>query len=500
MVWDAFTVAFKIPNLFRRLFGEGALSAAFIPVFTEHIEKQGKEEAWRFAHIIATLLIIVLGGIVLLGEGYFFLIPKLVHLQEKWQLIYNLLIIMFPYVLFICLVAFIGAVLNTVHHFFMPAFAPVVMNVCWILGAVLSPYLGNTLEKMVYAVAVSTFLSGLIQILIHIPVLKKKNILYRPVLRFSHPGLKLVLTRMAPIVFGLAIVQVNVLLDSIIAVGFSTPLGRQDYFSLAGIAIPYPLRTGAASVLYYSDRLIQFPLGVFGIAMATAVFPLFSTHAVRGDWSNFSTTFNKALKYILFIGIPASLGIIMLREPIVDLLYRRNQFDAESAYRTSQVIFFYGMAIWAYCGLHILIRAFYSVKDTVTPVKVGAACVGVNLVLNLTLIWVLEEGGLALSTAISAMVQIIVLTILLQKRLRIKIRSEVAVCLQKTVLASIIMAVTCWFVLKLFPDLNGAGSLYFKGFRLFIPMLSAATAFCATSFLLRSEEFRDMVRLSLRKT
>lgn len=500
MVWDAFTIAFKIPNLFRRLFGEGALSAAFIPVFTEHIEKQGKEEAWKFAHIIATLLIIVLGGIVLLGEGSFFIIPKLFHIQEKWQLIYKLLIIMFPYVLFICLVAFIGAVLNTVHHFFMPAFAPVVMNVCWILGAVLSPYMGNTLEKMIYAVALSTFLSGLIQILIHIPVLQRKEIYYRPAFQFSHPGLKLVLTRMAPIVFGLAIVQVNVLLDSVIAVGFSSPQGRYDYFNFAGMAIPFPLKTGAASVLYYSDRLIQFPLGVFGIAMATAVFPLFSTHAVRGDWGNFSTTFNKALKFILFIGIPASLGIIMLREPIIDLLYRRNQFNAESAYRTSQVIFFYAMAIWAYCGLHVLIRAFYSVKDTVTPVKVGAACVGVNLILNLSLIWILQEGGLALSTAVSAIIQIIILTILLQKKLRIKIGSEVTASLQKTVAASITMAVTCWFVLKLFPDLNGAGSLYFKGLRLFVPMLSAFAAFCATSFLLKSEEFRDMVRLSLRKT
>lgn len=499
MVWDAFTVAFKIPNLFRRLFGEGALSAAFIPIFTEQIEKHGKAEAWKFANIIATLLIIILGGIVLLGEVSFFAIPKIFQIQEKWQLIYKLLIVMFPYVLFICLVAFIGSVLNTIHHFFMPAFAPVVMNVCWILGAALSPYTGNTLEKMIYAVAISTFLSGLIQIFIHIPTLRRKELYYRFMPQFSHPGLKLVLTRMAPIVFGLAVVQINVLLDSIIAVGFAAPQGGPACFNFAGMSIHFPLKIGAASVLYYSDRLIQFPLGVFGIAMATAVFPLFSTHAVREDWNNFSTTFNKALKFILFIGIPASLGIIMLREPIIDLLYRRNQFDAESAYRTSRVVFFYAIGIWAYCGLHVLIRAFYSVKDTVTPVKVGAMCVGFNLILNLSLIWVLQEGGLALSTAVSAIVQIIILTTILQKRLRIKIENEVIISLQKTVVASIAMAFTCWFILKLFPDLNGSGSLYFKGIRLFVPMLSACAAFSVTSFLLKSEEFGEMVRLSLRK-
>jgi len=500
MVWDAFTVAFKIPNLFRRLFGEGALSAAFIPVFTEHIEKRGKEEAMDFANVIATVLIIILGGIVLIGEGSFFVIPKIFHVHEKWQLVYKLLIIMFPYVFFICLVAFMGSVLNTLHHFFMPAFAPVVMNICWILGAVLAPYTGKTLEKMIYAVAIATFLSGLVQVIIHIPVLREKKLYYHPLPKFSHPSLKLVLTRMAPIVFGLAVVQINVLVDSLIAVGFAAPQGGPNYFSFAGMTIHYPMKAGAASVLYYSDRLIQFPLGVFGIAMATAVFPLFSTHAVREDWNNFSIAFNKAIKFILFIGIPASLILIVLREPIVDLLYRRNQFNAESAYRTTNVILFYAIGIWAYCGLHVLIRAFYSVKDTVTPVKIGAICVGLDFILNMSLIWLLREGGLALSTAISAIVQIIILTIILQKRLRAQIGSEVVVSILKTVIASILMAFVCWITLRMFPASEGTGSLYFKGLRLFAPMTAAFAAFAGTSILIKSEEFTHLVKLSLRKT
>ncbi len=500
MVWDAFTVAFKIPNLFRRLFGEGALSAAFIPVFTEHIEKRGREEAMDFANVIATVLIIILGGIVLIGEGSFFVIPKIFHVQEKWQLVYKLLIIMFPYVFFICLVAFMGSVLNTLNHFFMPAFAPVVMNICWILGAVLAPYTGKTLEKMIYAVAISTFLSGLVQVIIHVPVLRKKKLYYHPRPKFSHPSLKLILTRMGPIVFGLAVVQINVLVDSIIAVGFAAPPNGPSYFSFAGMTINYPMKAGAASVLYYSDRLIQFPLGVFGIAMATAVFPLFSTHAVREDWSNFSIAFNKAIKFILFIGIPASLALIMLREPIVDLLYRRNQFNAESAYRTSNVILFYAIGIWAYCGLHVLIRAFYSVKDTTTPVKIGAICVGIDFIMNITFIWFLREGGLALSTAISAIIQIIILTIILQKRLRIKIENEVIVSMFKTVIASAAMALVCWFTLRMFPVSDGSGSLYFKGLRLFAPMTAACAAFAVTSIVLKSEEFSHLVKLSLRKS
>ncbi|MCF6147554.1 MAG: murein biosynthesis integral membrane protein MurJ [Candidatus Kuenenia sp.] len=500
IVWDAFTVAFKIPNLFRRLFGEGALSAAFIPVFTEHIEKHGKTEAWKFVNIVATLLIIILGGIVLIGEGSFFAIPKLFNIHEKWQLIFKLLVIMFPYVFFICLVAFMGAILNTVRHFFIPAFAPMILNICWIFGAFLSFYTGNTIDKMIFTVAIAIFFSGMIQMCIHLPFLKQNGFRYRPSLQFSHPSLKLIFTRMAPIVFGLAIVQFNVLLDSIIAVGFASTHEGQNSISFAGINLHFPMKAGAASVLYYSDRLIQFPLGVFGVAMATAVFPFFSTHAAREDWENFSLTFNKALKFILFIGVPASIGIIILREPIVDLIYKRNQFDTESALRTSRVILFYAIGIWAYCGLHVLIRAFYSLKDTVTPVKIGALCVCLNLVLNVSLIWVLQEGGLALSTAISAIIQIIILTIILQKKLLIKIQKEVFVSLVKTIIASFAMAFAGFLTLKLLPVSDDNNTLYFKGIRLFIPMFASGAMFAGTSILIKSEDFKNLVKLILKKS
>lgn len=203
---------------------------------------------------------------------------------------------------------------------------------------------------------------------------------------------------------------------------------------------------------------------------------------------------------MLLIGIPASLAIILLREPIIDLIYRRRQFDAESAYRTSRVILFYAIGIWAYCGLHVLIRAFYSVKDTITPVKIGAICVGLDFVLNLSLIWILQEGGLALSTAISAIVQIIILTIILQKKLRIKIKREVVVSILKTVTASVAMVIACWFVLKMFPASDGSGSLYFKGLRLFAPMTAAFAAFAVTAIVLKSEEFGHLIRLSLKKS
>jgi len=489
LAWDAFVVAFKIPNLFRRLFGEGALSAAFIPVFTEYLETKGKKDAWELINITGTLLFIILGGLVVLAEISFSVIPTVFSLNQKWDLVLSLLMVTFPYVLFICMVAFAMAVLNSLKHFLMPALAPVALNICWIMGVLLlTPVFGNTLDKKIFGVAIAILIGGMIQLAIQLPVLAREGINFKPSLYFAHPGLKRILALMLPIIFGLAAVQINVLMDSVIALAFAKPPGGSESFLVAGISIPYPLETGAASVLYYGDRLIQFPLGVFGIAMATAVFPFFSTHAARKDWTNFTDTFNQAIRVVLFIGIPASVGLILLRMPLVELFYERNAFTAESTYRTTTVILFYSLGVWAYSASHVTVRAFYSMQDTLTPVKVGAAMVGLNLILNLTLIWFLREGGLALATAISATVQIIILFAILQKKLNITGYKHIFASILKTLIATFFMCITCWVTLKIIP--TGDGKLMIKFIRLLIPLAVALTAFFTVSFLLKSEELK----------
>ena len=497
LAWDAFVVAFKIPNLFRRLFGEGALSAAFIPVFTEYLETKSKKDAWELVNVTGTLLFIILGSLVVLAEISFSVIPSVVSLNHKWELVLNLLMITFPYVLFICMVALAMAVLNSLKHFLIPALAPVTLNICWIMGVfLLTPIFGNTLENKIFGLAVAILIGGMIQLAMQLPVLKKEGITFMPSLNFSHPGLKRILALMLPIIFGLAAVQINVLMDSFIAIAFAKHPGGAENFSIAGIVIPYPLETGAASVLYYGDRLIQFPLGVFGIAIATAVFPFFSTYAARKDWTNFSKTLNQAIRAVLFIGIPASIGLILLRKPLVELFYERNAFTAESTYRTTVVIFYYAIGVWAYCASHVIIRAFYSIQDTKTPVKVGAGMVGLNLVLNLTLIWFLREGGLALATAISATIQIIILSALLHKKLNITGYKHIFTSAIKTLIATCFMYVTCWIMLKIMP--NSDGKLMIKFIRLLIPLITALTTFFTISFLLKSEELRYLYT-SLRK-
>jgi len=489
LAWDAFVVAFKIPNLFRRLFGEGALSAAFIPVFTEYLETKGKKDAWELVNVTGTLLFIILGSLIVLAEISFSIIPTVFSLNSKWELVLSLLLITFPYVMFICMVAFAMAVLNSLKHFLMPALAPVALNACWILGVLfLTPAFGDTLDTKIFGVAVVILIGGMIQLAIQLPVLRKKGITFWPSLHFSHPGLKRIIALMLPIIFGLAVVQINVLMDSFIAIAFAKPPDGAEHFSLAGITIPYPLETGAASVLYYGDRLIQFPLGVFGIAMATAVFPYFSTYAARKDWTNFTDTFNQAIRVILFIGIPASTGLILLRRPLVELFYERNAFTAESTYRTSTVILFYAIGVWAYSTSHVIIRAFYSIQDTKTPVKVGAGMVALNLILNLTLIWFLREGGLALATAISATIQIIILFVLLRKKLNITGHKHIITSAIKTLIATFFMYVTCWIMLKIMPTSDG--SLMVKFIRLLIPLITALITFFTVSFLLKSEELK----------
>ena len=498
LAWDAFVIAFKIPNLFRRLFGEGALSAAFIPVFTEYLETKGKNDAWELVNVIGTLLFIILGGMIVLAEVSFSIIPTVFSINQKWELVLNLLMVTFPYVLFICMVAFAMAILNSLKHFLMPALAPVALNICWIAGVfLLTPMFGDTLDKKIFAIAIAILIGGVIQLAIQIPVLKNNGITFKPSLYFSHPGVKRIFALMLPIIFGLAAVQINVLMDSFIAIAFARPPGGAENFFIAGMAIPYPLETGAASVLYYGDRLIQFPLGVFGIAMATAVFPFFSTHAARKDWTKFTETFNQAIRVVLFIGIPASVGLILLRTPLVELFYERNAFTVESTYRTATVIFFYALGVWAYSASHVIIRAFYSMQDTLTPVKVGAGMVGLNLILNLTLIWFLREGGLALATAISATVQIIILFAILQRKLDITGVRHIFTSTLKILIATFFMFITCWITLKMLPI--GNGELMTKFIRLFVPLVVAIITFFIASFLLKSEELKYLYTAILKR-
>lgn len=374
-MWDAFVIAFIIPNLFRRLFGEGALTAAFVPVFIERLEKEGKPAATRLLGSLLSSVSLILLGLVLLGVGVTLLLP---HLSDSTKIadICRFLRVMLPYLFLICTTAILGSALNSLGHFFAPAFAPVILNALWISGLLV---IAPEIEVLVWTVLIA----GVLQLLLQVPPLLSRGI--NPVPRFDRndPGLREIWTLFLPVVFGLALVQINEVADNLIA-----------EFLVEG--------DGAVSALYYGNRLMQLPLAVIGTALATALFPRMSAQAASGDPRAFADSVGKALRWCLFLAIPASVGLAVLAVPIIHLLFEHGKFGALETERTRWVLVSFAVGIAAYSANQIFVRAFYARKETRVPVLVSAWMVFANLTLNLILVWPLREAGLALSTAATA--------------------------------------------------------------------------------------------------
>ncbi|MBI3272087.1 MAG: murein biosynthesis integral membrane protein MurJ [Planctomycetes bacterium] len=399
-VWDAFALAFQMPNLFRRLFGEGALSAAFLPVFSEALAKRTATEAFRFMSAVLTLLAVLLSGVALLAWAGTYALPSLVSPAEAWKasLFCRLLRIMLPYLPLICLVALVSSILHCFKHFALPALASVMLNVCWIGGFWVAVKVGGgDEERQVTIVAWSIVVGGVLELLMQIPALRAHGVRYRPNLDHRDPGVREVLRLMGPTVFGLAVVQINLVLDSVIAEAL----------------VP---GDGAVSALYFGNRLMQFPLALIGIAIAQAVFPYFAERAAHGDTAGLREQVGQALRIVLFGALPASVGLVVLTTPIIELFLQWGKFSAQYTERTAWVVICYSLGVWAYCGNHVLTRAFYSLKDTRTPVRIGAWNVVLNVAMNLVLVWPLREAGLALATALSSVVNLVALCLLLERR------------------------------------------------------------------------------------
>lgn len=389
---DLFTIAFIFPNLLRKLLGEGALSAAFIPVLSREIADPEKDEN-RLLRATCTALAILLCGLVFLGWAAVAGVLLFAELSERQHLFCILLAIMLPYMALICMTALLGAALNARHRFFSPAIAPAVLNACWILAVWrFSPRFG------VSALAWGVLVAGALQFALQLPFIRQCGWSLRPLWDLAHPGIKRIKELLLPALAGLGVIQINLVLDQVIA-----------KFCVPG--------DGANSVLYFANRLIQFPLGVLGIALATAVFPSLARSAAEKKDQQLVRTANMAMRTTLFIALPCMAVTLALSVPIVRVIFERNQFTPEATARTARVLFYYAFGLWAFCGIHILARAFHALEDTRTPAKIAAAMVAFNLALNLTLVWFMREAGLALASVVSATGNVTILFLLLRKRL-----------------------------------------------------------------------------------
>jgi putative peptidoglycan lipid II flippase len=387
---DAFIVAFKIPNFMRRLFAEGAFSQAFVPVFSEYKEKRGTEALQDLINHVAGKL----GGILLLITiTASIAAPALVMLfapgfwdePERFQLTSDMLRITFSYLFFIALVAFAGGILNSFNQFAVPAFTPVLLNLCLIGAAIwASPLFEQPLMALAWGVA----LAGLVQFLFQLPYLRKLGLIPRPRWKRHHEGVSKILKLMLPAVIGSSVAQINLLLDTVIA-----------SFLVAG----------SVSWLYYSDRLLEFPLGVLGIAAATVILPALSKQHARDSKEEFNQTLNWAIRLVLIIAIPATIGLFMLAGPVLTTLFQYGEFSSSDTYLASLSLMAYMLGLPGFILIKILVPGYYARQDTRTPVRIGIIAMITNMALNICFVvpMVLYEYeaphvGLALATSCAA--------------------------------------------------------------------------------------------------
>jgi len=473
---DAFFVAFRIPNLLRRLFAEGSLSISFIPVFTEYLTNKGKEEAFelgrsaiRFLSILLTILAI--SGILLSPVIIRVIAPGFADSPEKFSLTVTLTRIMFPYIFFICLVALCMGILNVLGHFTAPALAPVFLNIAMISSVLfISPYL----NKPVIGLAVGVLIGGVLQLTLQVPFLIKKGFFFWEKAKIYHSGLKRIGTLMLPAVFGSAVYQINILVGTLLA-------------SL--------LPEGSISYLYYADRLVQFPLGIFAIAIATAVLPSLSRQAAANDFIAVKDTFAHAIKLVLFITIPSMVGLIVLREPIVALLFKRGAFDAETTRLTAYALLYYSIGLWAFSGVRIVVSTFYALQDTKTPVKIAVVSIFANIVMGIILMGPMGHGGLALSLSLASMLNLT----LLARALRLKLGSmewgSVAKSAGRTIMCSVIMGAIVW-VVALFLLSSKDITIYGLFFGLMGSIITGLVLYGGFSFLIKSPEFYEVLAVT----
>ena len=477
---DAYYVAFRIPNMLRELLAEGAMSAAFVPVFTEYLSKKSKHDAARLVRATFTILFLLLTLVVVLGMVFTPLIvgivaPGFLRSPETFQLTVLFTRIMFPFILLISLSALAMGILNSTGHFVAPAISSAVFNVVHI-GCVLGSSLVG--PALVYGAALGVVVGGIAQLAIQLPAIYREGFLFRierPIWPF-HPGVKQIGQLMLPATLGLSVTQINLFVNTVIA----------SY-----------LAPGSVSYLYYSTRLLHFPLALFAIALSTVILPTLSTQAAKGEKKALVETFSFGLRLIFFITFPAMVGLMVLRQPIVHLLFEHGAFDAMATEKTADALFFYTTGIWALAGTRILVSLFYALQDTRTPTIVGMITVCVNIPLNLLLMYPLKHNGLALATALSGIFQFFMLLCLIRKKIGLPYiaMKQVGLSHLKATVASLGIVFPCLFISRLSLWHVGGTSWVMKGVMLAAGITTGVGLYFLIQRWLKSEELTFIVRM-----
>ena len=400
-ILDAFTVAFQVPNLARQLLGEGALTAAFLPAFLRAKTLSGPAAARELTSATFVRLGQLLCGMVVVGEVLIGLLLLCVNWNADVARLLQLLGLFAPYVILVCLTALICAALQSLNRFFWPAVLPVLLNMFWLGAVALVPWVSSDPELQIRWIAASLLGAGSIQLLLPIFILQRAGYGWSPTWRGSLPQVRQVFQSMLPVVAGVTLSQLNAVVDRVLAWGLSLPMwGESSHSNWWPV-----LESGTASALYLGQRMYQFPLGVFGVALGTVLFPILTRHAEQGDMPGFRADLTLGLRLSLAIGLPASAGLMLVAGPLSTALFQHGRFDVSDAALTAGMVRAYGSAAWAFILLLIANRGFYALHDRQTPVRIGQWAVLWNLGLSALLIYPLRGAGLAWGTSLATMAQ-----------------------------------------------------------------------------------------------
>jgi putative peptidoglycan lipid II flippase len=426
---DAYVLAYRIPNLFRRLVAEGSMTASFIPVFTTYMSEKTKEEVWDFANKLFWTLALVVAIITILGMVFS---PAVVHLFAGKNIAgaqaIELNRIVFPYLFFVALAALAMGILNCFHIFGLPAATPVILNIATI--AFTFAVVRSHFKDAATAIVVGILVGGVLQFLMQVPSLVRKGMKFSFGLSFSHPGIRNVARLMIPRLFGIGIGQINLFIDTRFATASQMP-------------------EGSLAALYLADRVMELVLGGYAIAVATAILPMMSHQAAAKDYESLKKTLAFSVRIVAFITIPAALGLMILREPIVRVLFQHGAFDPESTKLTARALLYYAIGLPALASVKLVVPAFYSTSDTKTPVIVASFSLIINIVLNIVFLQFffkrVQNGGPALATAIACFFDFFALFVIFRLRHGRLGTLEVLRSFTKISLCAGIMGVACWF-------------------------------------------------------
>jgi putative peptidoglycan lipid II flippase len=496
-VASAFKLAFQIPNLFRRLLGEGALTAAFIPIFKRKESTEGEAAMWQAANATVSGLVIVTTALVGLavvglsvvlaagqvgwtqdGQAVFppFPIPLL---SEHTVLVLRLLRLMFPYLILVCLAALCMGILNARGHFFIPALGATLLNVVMIASVLLlAPRFGATLETQVFALGVGVLVAGFTQFAFQLPTLFKQGFRYRWVAPWGNPTLREVVRKMIPATIGVAAFQVNVLLIMVVS---------------------YWVDKHVVAAFDYAVRLMEFPQGIVGISLATYLLPTLSGLAAEKNYGEFRATLRQGLGYMMYLNFLASVLLMVLAEPMVRLLFERGAFSMASTQRTSSALLCLAPGLVAFSGVNLLARAFYALGDTKTPMRVSVFCLAVNLFLSLWLVGPLRQAGLGAANSLTAALNCWLLGRALRRKLKTLELGEMRAKIVSLLGATVVAGGMAWGLLWLWQARLGHGTLGLKLGEVFVPALAAALTYWGVTWWLRVPEASEVIRLLARR-